>query len=74
MFDALDTPGGHMVICLFLIALSALMLHFGLPDEGKALGAAATGTLFYAMTGRGGGPPGVPGIAGTALPLGTPPA
>lgn len=36
MFDAFDTHGGHMVVCLILILVGAAFIKFGIP-EGRDL-------------------------------------
>jgi hypothetical protein len=48
----LDTSGGHMLICLFVIGLGALFASIKLP-KGEDLIVAGAATLFQAMRGRG---------------------
>lgn len=53
--SGLDTPGGHMVFCLILIVVGAIMCKVGLADEGKAVVGGATGAALMAMRGLNGG-------------------
>lgn len=48
----IDTPGGHMLICLFVICLGATFTALRLP-KGEDLIVAGAATLFQAMRGRG---------------------
>jgi hypothetical protein len=55
-FNDLDTPGGHLLVCLALILLGAIFTKFGIPKaEDMIVG--AVGVLFGSMRGRGGSPP-----------------
>ena len=48
---ALDTAGGHMIVCVILIMLGAGIELLGLREEGKGLIAAAGGAVLMAMRG-----------------------
>lgn len=50
----LDTPGGHMVFCLVLILVGAVMCKVGLAEEGKGVIGGATGAALMAMRGLNG--------------------
>ena len=48
--ESLDTPGGHMVTCIGVIVLAALLHKWGIPKmEDLIVGAGAV--LFAAMRG-----------------------
>jgi hypothetical protein len=53
MLDAIDTPGGHIVVCLALILIGTGLLKIGIP-RGEELIVGAGAVLFAAMRGRGG--------------------
>jgi hypothetical protein len=48
----IDTPGGHVIVCLTLIALGASLTWFRVP-KGEDLFVAATAAVFLSMRGRG---------------------
>lgn len=48
----LDTPGGHMLVCVFIILLGAVLYHLKVP-KGEDLMVAGAATLFQAMRGHG---------------------
>ena len=50
MFDALDTHGGHVVICLFLLAIGAIFIKIGIA-EGRDLIVFSMGVLARSMYG-----------------------
>ena len=52
----LDTPGGHIVVCLLLIVMGALLYKAGIPKTDDLI-VGATGVLFGSMRGRGGSGP-----------------
>ena len=46
--DHLDTPGGHMLMCLVLVLLGATFHLFGVP-KGEDLIISGSGALLFAM-------------------------
>ena len=48
----IDTPGGHIVVCIILIFVGAGLWKLGMP-KGDDLIVGATGVLFAAMWGDG---------------------
>jgi hypothetical protein len=54
ILDAIDTPGGHIIVCILLIGIGAGMWKLGMP-KGDDLIVGATGVLFAAMRGAGNG-------------------
>lgn len=50
---ALDTPGGHIVICFALMGLACGMYHGKMPEYKEVL-TGSLAVLFAAMRGRGG--------------------
>jgi hypothetical protein len=54
--DDLDTPGGHILVCLLLICLGAALVKAHIPKSEDII-VGALGVLFGSMRGRGGGPP-----------------
>jgi hypothetical protein len=54
--DNLDTPGGHIIVCLTLILLGAALWKCAIPKSEDVI-VGAVGVLFGSMRGRGGQPP-----------------
>lgn len=54
-FAAIDTPGGHIVVCFFLIGVGAMFHRAGLPTQGDLVFGQATAVIFKAMVGQNGG-------------------
>lgn len=54
-FAAIDTPGGHMVICMALIGMGFSAHKLGLAVQGDTLITGATAAIFFAMKGNNGG-------------------
>jgi len=52
MFDALDTPGGHIAVCFVLLCLAAVFFVLGLRSEGHDLIIFASGVLSRSMMGK----------------------
>lgn len=48
--DALDRPGGHIIVCLLLILLAGVGMHFSVP-KSEDLGMFAMGILGRSMIG-----------------------
>jgi hypothetical protein len=48
LFKDLNTPHGHIIVCLFLIVLGAVFTKLQVP-KGEDLIIGATGVLFMAM-------------------------
>lgn len=48
----LDTPSGHIVVCLVLILVGAALWKLGVPKSDDLI-IGATGVLFGSMRGRG---------------------
>jgi len=51
MFDALDTPGGHIVICIALLGVAALFVKLNVPPEHPVV-VFALGVLARSMMGK----------------------
>ncbi len=69
-FAAIDTPGGHMVVCIALIVLGFFAHKEGLTLQGDTLITSASAAIFFAMKGNNGGrvtitPTPMPGAATT---------
>jgi hypothetical protein len=52
LVSTIDTPGGHMLVCLLVILLGAAFAWLKLP-KSEDLIVAGSATLFQAMRGRG---------------------
>jgi hypothetical protein len=52
MVEHIDTPGGHIVVCLVLILMGAALWKLGIPKSDDLI-IGATGVLFGSMRGRG---------------------
>ncbi len=55
LFAALDTPGGHMAVCIMLIVIGGGMHKFGLTVQGDTMITSASAAIFFAMKGQNGG-------------------
>lgn len=53
--SSLDTPGGHIVVCLALMILGAAFIKAHVP-KGEDVIVGAVGVLYGSMRGRGGAP------------------
>jgi hypothetical protein len=51
----IDTPGGHILICVLLIFIGAGMWKMGMPKSDELI-VGATAVIFAAMRGDGGKP------------------
>ena len=49
--EALDTPGGHMLVCLLVVLIGAAFCRVAIP-KGEDLIIGGSGALFMAMRGR----------------------
>ncbi len=54
-FAALDTPGGHIVVCIALIVLGFSAHKEGFTLQGDTLITSASAAIFFAMKGNNGG-------------------
>lgn len=51
MFDPIDTPGGHVVVCILLLAVGALFVKIGVP-KGEDMIVFSLGVLARSMMGK----------------------
>jgi len=52
LFSSINTPGGHIVVLLFLVCLSLVCLAFHLDKAGEMILVGALATLWPLMSNR----------------------
>jgi hypothetical protein len=55
LFSAIDTPGGHIFICMSLLVWGLIFHHVGMEKQSDACITGALAVLFMAMKGQNGG-------------------